>query len=100
MKKNGRVILLTATPETILDRVKDDHNRPLLESNKNVPFIASLMEKRREKYEAAADIIVRTDGKSIAEIAEEIIVQLRVMDGVRGFSRQEPPVVYEQASRG
>ena len=100
MKKNGRVILLTATPETILDRVKDDHNRPLLESNKNVPFIASLMEKRREKYEAAADIIVRTDGKSIAEIAEEIIVQLRVMDGVRGFSRQEPPVVYEQASCG
>ena len=100
MKKNGRVILLTATPETILDRVKDDHDRPLLESNKNVPFIASLMEKRREKYEAAADVIVQTDGKSISDIAEEIIVQLRVMDGIRGFSKQEPPVVYEQTSRG
>ena len=100
MKKNGRVILLTAMPETILDRVKDDHNRPLLENNKNVSFIASLMEKRREKYEAAADVIVQTDGKSISDIAEEIIVQLRVMDGIRSFSKQGPPVVYEQSGRG
>ena len=82
MRKNGRVILLTARPETILERVKEDHSRPLLENNKNVNFIESLMEKRREKYEAAADIIVQTDGKSIQEIGEEIIVQLRVMDGI------------------
>ena len=54
MKKNGRVVLLTAKPETILDRVKDSHDRPLIENNKTVPFIADLMEKRREKYEAAA----------------------------------------------
>ncbi len=36
MKKNGRVVLLTAKPETILNRVKDNHDRPLLEGNKNV----------------------------------------------------------------
>ena len=63
MKKNGRVVLLTAKPETILDRVKDSHDRPLIENNKTVPFIAELMEKRREKYEAAADIVIETDGK-------------------------------------
>ena len=34
MKKNGRVVLLTAKPETILDRVKDNHDRPLIENNK------------------------------------------------------------------
>ena len=60
MKKNGRVVLLTAKPETILDRVKDSHDRPLIENNKTVPFIADLMSKRREKYEAAADIIIET----------------------------------------
>ncbi|MCI5597672.1 MAG: chorismate mutase [Lachnospiraceae bacterium] len=76
MKKNGKVVLLTAKPETILDRVKDNHDRPLLENNKNVPFIADLMEKRREKYEAAADIIIQTDGKSKLEICEEIIQKL------------------------
>lgn len=72
MKKNGKVVLLTARPETILERVKDDHSRPLLENNKSVEYISELMEKRREKYEAASDIIVETDGKSADEICEEI----------------------------
>ena len=83
MKKNGRVILLTAEPETILERVRDDRSRPLLEDNKNVAFIRALMDKRRDKYEAAADIIIKTDGKSIQQIGEEIILQLRIMDGLR-----------------
>ena len=78
MKKNGKVVLLTAKPETILERVKDDHSRPLLEGNKTVAYIAELMEKRREKYEAAADIVVATDGRSAEEICEEIIGKLQV----------------------
>ena len=80
MKKNGRVVLLTAKPETILERVKDNHDRPLLENNKTVPFIADLMEKRRAKYEAAADIVIETDGKSELEICEEMINKLREAD--------------------
>ena len=80
MKKNGRVVLLTAKPETILDRVKNNHDRPLIENNKTVPFIADLMEKRRAKYEAAADIVIETDGKSELEICEEMIHRLREAD--------------------
>ena len=80
MKKNGRVVLLTAKPETILNRVKDNHDRPLLEGNKTVPFIADLMEKRREKYQAAADIVIETDGKSELEICEELVKKLRILD--------------------
>ena len=80
MKKNGRVVLLTAKPETILDRVKDNHDRPLIENNKTVPFITELMEKRRAKYEAAADIIIETDGKNELEICEELVHRLRTMD--------------------
>lgn len=80
MKKNGRVVLLTAKPETILDRVKDSHDRPLIENNKTVSFIAELMEKRREKYEAAADIVIETDGKDELQICEELIHRLRQMD--------------------
>lgn len=80
MKKNGRVVLLTAKPETILDRVKDSHERPLIENNKTVSFIAELMEKRREKYEAAADIVIETDGKDELQICEELIHRLRQMD--------------------
>ena len=80
MKKNGRVVLLTAKPETILDRVKNNHDRPLIENNKTVPFIADLMEKRRAKYEAAADIIIETDGKNELEICEELVHRLRTID--------------------
>ena len=80
MKKNGRVVLLTAKPETILNRVKDNHDRPLLEGNKNVSFIGDLMEKRREKYQAAADIIIETDGKDKLEICEELVHRLRALD--------------------
>lgn len=80
MKKNGRVVLLTARPETILERVKDSHERPLLENNKNTEFIAGLMEARRMKYQAAADIIVETDGKTELEICEELVKKLLDFD--------------------
>ena len=85
MKKNGRVVLLTAKPETILNRVKDNHDRPLLEGNKNVDFIADLMEKRREKYEAASDIVIETDGKDKLEICEELVHSLRALDAPFNF---------------
>ena len=58
MKKNGRVVLLTASPEEVYERVKDSDDRPVLAGRKNVKGIAELMEARREKYEAAADIII------------------------------------------
>lgn len=73
MKKNGRIVLLTASPQTIYERVRHSHDRPLLEHNMNVAYIAELMEKRREKYEAAADMVVETDGKKAAAICEEIM---------------------------
>lgn len=76
MKKNGRVVLLTASPKTVYERVKDSNDRPILNGNKNVEYIAELMEKRREKYEAAADVVIQTDGKSVLEICESLILKL------------------------
>lgn len=80
MKKNGRVVLLTAEPHTILERVKDSDERPILNGNKNVEFIADLMDKRREKYEAAADVVITTDGKNVQQICEELIQKLTEME--------------------
>ncbi len=76
MKKNGRVVLLTASPQTIYDRVKDSTDRPILNGNNNVEFITELMEKRREKYEKAADIVIYTDDKTVLQICEELILRL------------------------
>lgn len=72
MKKNGKVVLLTADPETVYQRVKDSDDRPVLKGRKNVEFISELMEKRREKYEAAADIVVQTDNRDVGDICREI----------------------------
>ena len=73
MKRSGKVVWLTANPETILSRVKNDENRPLLEGNKNVLSIAHMLEKRYANYEAAADVIIETDDKSIEDICKEIL---------------------------
>ena len=77
MKESGKIVLLTARPKTVYERVKDDHSRPLLEGNKTVSYIEGLMEKRRGKYEAAADIVIKTDGKDKGQICEELAKRLR-----------------------
>lgn len=76
MKENGAIILLKATPETIYERVKNSTDRPILNGNMNVEFIRELMEKRRERYEAVADITVCVDGKDRQEISREILAAL------------------------
>lgn len=76
MKKNGRIVLLTAKPENVLKRVKGNDDRPILKGKKNVQDIAELMEKRREKYEAAADFVVATDDKQVRAICEEIMQKI------------------------
>lgn len=76
MKKNGKVILLTAEPATILERVKEDEDRPILKGRKNVVAIAELMEARKGKYEAAADIVIATDGKTVQQICDEILQRI------------------------
>ena len=81
MKKNERVVLLTANPEEVYERVKDYDDRPVLAGRKNVKGIAELMEARREKYEAAADIIVNTDHKTVLQVCEELVQRLTEMDG-------------------
>ena len=80
MKKNGRVVLLTASPQVIYERVKDSNDRPVLTGRKNVEGISELMEQRREKYEAAADIVIQTDNKTVLQICEELVQRLMEMD--------------------
>lgn len=73
MKAGGTIVLLTATPETTLERVKNSTDRPILNGNMNVEFITELMNKRKDRYLAVADVIVATDNKSVSEICAEIM---------------------------
>ncbi|GLB32621.1 hypothetical protein LAD12857_45440 [Lacrimispora amygdalina] len=80
LKKNSRIVLLTASPETILERVKDSDERPILNGNMNVEYIKGLMERRAGLYKSAADIIIETDGKNIVDICEELIQSLMKLE--------------------
>ena len=68
------------TPETIFERVKDSNDRPVLNGRKNVKGISELMEQRREKYEAAADIVINTDDKTVLQICEELVQHLQELE--------------------
>lgn len=76
MKKNGKIIYFSATPETIYERVRYSTNRPLLNGNMNVAYISELMEKRLPRYKEAADITIVVDGKEKQQILEECVDKL------------------------
>lgn len=76
MKSNGVIVLLTASPSTIQDRVKDSTERPLLNGNMNESFIAKMMQRRQARYEEVADYKIDTNGKTVPEVCEAIISAL------------------------
>ena len=55
----------------------------ILNNNMNVEFISGLMDKRKDRYEAVADITVATDGKNVTQICEEIISKLIALDNAK-----------------
>ncbi len=73
LKRGGTVVFLYASPETVLERVSRNNRRPLLEGKKNLSDIKAMMDERMPFYEKAYDIRIDVDGKSLEEIAEEII---------------------------
>jgi shikimate kinase len=70
-EKNGLVVCLTASPETIFQRVEKDTNRPLLSGDKKGQ-ISSLLEKRKPLY-AAIQHGVNTDGLTAKQTADRIL---------------------------
>ena len=76
MRRCGTVVLLTARPEVILERVRDSDQRPLLQGRKNVADISALMAQRRSAYEAAADVTVDTSDLTIEEVCRAVLRQV------------------------
>lgn len=76
MQALGKIVLLTAAPEAIYERVRSSDNRPLLQDHMDIGYIQELMEKRMPFYERAADIQVATDNRMICDIAKEILEKI------------------------
>lgn len=70
--KNSTVIYLKTSPNVILERIKNNTNRPLLKNQMTVEKIQSIILQRQKNYELA-NITILTDNKNIDKIVEEIL---------------------------
>ncbi|GAB6184036.1 shikimate kinase [Thermodesulfovibrio hydrogeniphilus] len=81
LKNSGIVFWLTASEDTIYERVKSSKDRPLLQVENPKERIKQLMQKRKPLYEKA-DVIIDTEGLTIEKVAEKIISEYeRLVDG-------------------
>lgn len=70
--KNSIVIYLKTSPNVILERIKNNTNRPLLKNQMTVEKIQSIILQRQKNYELA-NITILTDNKNTDKIVEEIL---------------------------
>lgn len=70
--KNSTVIYLKTSPNVILERIKNNTNRPLLKNQMTVEKIQSIILQRQKNYELA-NITILTDNKNTDKIVEEIL---------------------------
>lgn len=77
LKESGTVICLTASPETIVQRVQENNDRPLLQGEDPLTKIRSLLTARAEAY-ARADITIDTSSLTPGEVVEMILAQVKL----------------------
>ncbi len=76
MHTRGIVVNLKVTLEQSLARLEGCGNRPLLAGDDASTRAEALMDEREQFY-AAADIRIDTDGKSVEDVAAEILCRLK-----------------------
>jgi len=75
LKKNGVLIWLTADVRTITERIGGDTQRPSLTGAKSfTEEVEEVLRERQPKYKSAANHIIETDGRSVAEVVEAVLV--------------------------
>jgi shikimate kinase len=76
MRSRGVVINLKVTLEQVLARLDGCSDRPLLAGEDAAKRAKALMDEREQFY-ADADIRIDTDGKSVEDVAAEILCRLK-----------------------
>jgi shikimate kinase len=78
---SGKTVWLKAAPETLWRRIQADPStaarRPNLTVGGGLNEIHNLLGQREELYRQCADLVVETDGKSLTEVAEEILAWMK-----------------------
>ncbi|MFH0850592.1 MAG: shikimate kinase [Candidatus Bathyarchaeota archaeon] len=69
----SRLVLLTASVDETMNRVKGDGSRPLLNVGDREEAITARLEERTPLYLKAADAVVDTSGLTLKEVADRIV---------------------------
>lgn len=99
LSETGSIVCLTATVETILNRVEHNTHRPLLPGTREerLARIRHLLHERRHAY-SAIPVQVSTTGRTPAQIVEDILVALDADQEAPGMTRipvREPGGTYD-----
>ncbi len=76
MHQLGAVVYLRASVSTLMEHLKGDNTRPLLQGGELHARIIALMEARESIYENNADVIIDTDNKTVEQIYKELKEEL------------------------
>jgi shikimate kinase len=72
----GRVVYLHTTVEQQLKRTARDRHRPLLHTDDPRARLTELLEQREPLYREIADLVIKTDGRSVVAVVKEILKKL------------------------
>lgn len=75
MLKSYQTIFLQTSWEVIVDRLKEDKDRPIWNNQQRDKL--ALLHKRTDNYMEASSFIVNTDGKTSTQIVDEIITLIK-----------------------
>jgi shikimate kinase len=81
LRENGIIIWLTADPDTIQARLAQDQprdaNRPSLTGSDTIREVTEVLNQRAPLYQAAAQIIVDTTHREVAQVVELVLQALK-----------------------
>ena len=76
LRDNGTVFFLDVTPETVLERLKDDTSRPLLQKENKETAVRELMDIRRPRYVKHSHYTINGN-QNPESVLQEIIQMLK-----------------------
>jgi len=80
LRSYAPVVYLEASEETLLERLAGDLGRPLLSGRDRAAVIRELLARRVPGYRTA-DVTVRTDGRTVEEVAGQVAERIGRMEG-------------------
>lgn len=72
MSETGIVVHLSATPETLAERIGSGDGRPLVRDGDTLARVTQIDAERRALYESAADVVIETNGLGHIEVVDEL----------------------------